>query len=103
MKLVNQIIKPEIGYTLGAIFGLISVCLTIFKRKKNKTPNKTTIELFLRTRSWMFIAAGLATVILLPPYIGVVMIAYLSFLGFREMASITGFRAADRTALLAAY
>lgn len=103
MKLVNQIIKPEIGYTLGAIFGLLSVCLTIFKSKKSKTPNKTTIELFLRTRSWMFIAVGLATVILLPPYIGVGMISYLSFLGLREMTSITGFRAADRTALLVAY
>lgn len=103
MKLVNQIIKPEIGYTLGAIFGLLAVCLTIFNRKKNKEPNKTTIELFLRTRSWMFIAVGLAAIVLLPPFIGILMIAYLSFLGFREMASITGFRAADRTALMVAY
>lgn len=103
MKLVNQIIKPEVGYTLIAIFGLISVCLTIFNNKKNKNPNKSTIELFLRTRSWMFIAVGLAAIVLLPPYIGILMIAYLSFLGLREMASITSFRAADRTALLAAY
>ena len=103
MKLINQLIKPEIGYTLGAIFGLISACLAIFYSKKTNQPNESIIELFLRTRSWAFIAGGLATIVLLPPYVGTVMIAYLSFLGFREMASITGFRSADRTALLAAY
>lgn len=103
MELVNQIIKPEIGYTLSAIFGLISICLAIFYHKKNKQPSESIIELFLRTRSWMFIAVGLATIVLFPPFIGLMMIAYLSFLGLREMVSITGFRAADRTALLAAY
>lgn len=103
MKILNHFIPTEILHTLGFVFGLIMLCLSVFYFINKKRSTKLTQELFLRTRSWAFLAAGIATVVVSPKIIGTLIIAYVSFAAFREMASISGFRTADRNALFAAY
>ena len=51
MKFYNDLISPEIGYTLGALFSVLSICLTLFYLRKNRKGDAFSNELFLRTRS----------------------------------------------------
>lgn len=103
MMFNNHIISLENIVTMGALFGLITALLAVFYNLKQLKPSQLSTELFVRTRSWAFIALGLAAVMFSPKWISTVILAYLSFIALREMISITGFRAADRLALLVAY
>lgn len=99
----NNVYPIDLILLLGGIFTLLSICLAFFSWRKKNRPSALSKELFLRTRSWTYIVLSLSVVILAPTSIGTLLLAYLSFIAFREMISISGFRAADRTALLVAY
>lgn len=103
MELNNFVITQGIGYTLGALFSILSVFLAIFYIRKQRKGDDFSKELFLRTRSWGYIALGATAALVLPKVFGTIILAYVSFMALREMISISGFRAADRPALFAAY
>lgn len=90
-------------YVFSGIFTVLTLCSAIFWGLHKKKPSEFLKELIVRTRSWWYIAIGIAIVVLAPPIFGTILIAYVSFVALREMFSITGFRETDRAALFAAY
>ena len=103
MKINSHLIPMSVIYILAIIFGVLTVCSIVFRIYKNKKPTAFFEELIARTRSWWFIAIGVAVLITAPPIVGTLLVAYVSFVALREMFSISRFREADRTALFAAY
>lgn len=99
----NNIFSTELVFGIAVLGGVLAILLAVFYVLKNKRASPLHTELFVRTRSWAYIALGLSVVIFAPTGISTVLIAYLSFLALREMVSIANFRAADRAALLTAY
>lgn len=103
MNIYGHYIPIELLYVFGGIFTVLILCSSIFWILHKRKPSKFLKELIVRTRSWWYMAIGIAIVVLAPPIFGTILIAYVSFVALREMFSITGFREADRNALFAAY
>jgi len=99
----NFAISPPLAWVWGAIFAFLTVSSLTFYLVSRKRPGKLLDELQLRTRSWWYMALGIAVVTLGPPVLGTVLVAYVSYVALREMFSISGFREADRSALFVAY
>jgi phosphatidate cytidylyltransferase len=103
MNILGRDISIEIIYVLAIIFGVLIVCSVSFWAIARTRSTPLIKELIVRTRSWWYMAIGIAVVVTTPPIIGTVLIGYVSFVALREMLSIARFRTADRTAMFAAY
>jgi len=103
MNILNYHIPIEVVTILAVIFFVLVVCLITFYVLAKRKPSEMLTELNLRTRSWAYIAIGVATLVTAPAIVGTILVAYISFIALREMFSISYFRAADRTALAMAY
>ena len=101
--MIPSFISPPIAWVLGGIFTFLTLASLSFFLAARRKPTKLLDELQIRTRSWWYMAIGIAVATVAPPVVGTVLTAYVSFVALREMFSITGFREADRTALFVAY
>ncbi|MEL6674527.1 MAG: phosphatidate cytidylyltransferase [Bacteroidota bacterium] len=103
MSILNHFIPQTLLVAMGIIFGFLTICSTVFWGLHRRKPSDFFQELITRTRSWWFIALGIAIVVLGPPLWGTILIGYVAFVALREMFSISGFRESDRPALFVAY
>ncbi len=103
MKILGNNVQPEVAYIMAIVFGVLLLLLFTFYILSKKKPSTMMDELFLRTRSWFFIAIGIGILVIAPSIVGTVLVSYVSFIALREMFSISYFREADRTALAFAY
>lgn len=103
MKLFGYHIPQEIIIILAVIFSVLTICSVVFQLLYIKKQSSFFKELVIRTKSWWYMAIGIAVVITAPPLIGIIIIAYVSFVALREMLSISGYREDDRIALAASY
>ncbi|MFN0214687.1 MAG: phosphatidate cytidylyltransferase [Saprospiraceae bacterium] len=99
----NYQVSPALAWVLGGIFAFLTLSSLTFYLLSKKRSGKLLDELRLRTRSWWYIFMGIAIIALGPSVVGTTIIAYVSFVALREMFSISGFREADRVALVASY
>ena len=103
MKFFGYYIPIEILYVLIIIFSVLILCSVSFYFLNKWKGSALSKELIIRTRSWWYIAIGIAIVITAPSIIGTILVAYVSFVSLREMLSIAVFREADRSAMFLAY
>ena len=93
----------HILFIVGLIFGilsLVSLGLFIFGKIKPKTNIK---ELKDRTKSWWVMSAMFIGATIFSTKISYIAIAFLSFVAFREIYSLLGFRQSDRRAIFWAF
>jgi len=83
-----------------AILSIVSIGLFIFGKIK---PNANIKELKDRTKSWWFMSVIFVGATIFSTKISYVAIAFLSFVAFREMYSLLGFRHSDRRAIFWAF
>ena len=93
----------EILFISGLIFGILSIAslgLFIFGKIK---PEANIKELKDRTKSWWIMSVMFIGATVFSTKISYVAIAFLSFMAFRELYSILGFRQSDRQAIFWAF
>lgn len=103
MNLLGEHIASEVLYVIGIILGVLVLCTLAFSIFYQRKRSEFSKELLTRTVSWWKIASGFFVVLLSPPIVGTLIIAYVSFVALREMLSIGMFRESDRSALFASY
>lgn len=103
MDILNYHIPIELIYVFSIIYGVIILCLISFKILDTAKPSKLSHELLTRTISWFYMVLGITVIVIAPPIVGTLILAFISFVALREMLSIGIFRASDRIALFAAY
>ena len=93
----------DILFIVGLIFVIlsaVSVGLFVFGKIKPETNIK---ELKIRTKSWWVMSAMFIGATVFSTTISYVAIAFLSFVAFREIYSLLGFRQSDRQAIFWAF
>ncbi|HAE35897.1 MAG TPA: phosphatidate cytidylyltransferase [Bacteroidetes bacterium] len=103
MTIAGHSIPEEILWILAVIFGVLLSCSAIIYLLRQRRDTSLLKEIHLRVWSWWRIAIGVAVVIAGPPWMGALLIAYISFVAMREMFSIGQLRGADRAGIFAAY
>ena len=87
----------------GCHLWVLLSCSAIIYLLRQRRDTSLLKEIHLRVWSWWRIAIGVAVVIAGPPWMGALLIAYISFVAMREMFSIGQLRGADRAGIFAAY
>jgi len=85
------------------IFGLLTFASLLFFVVGKIKPNANLKELKDRTKSWWVMAIMFICAILIKTTISYFAIALLSFIAFRELYSVLGFRQTDRRAIFWAF
>jgi phosphatidate cytidylyltransferase len=85
------------------IFGILVFATLLFFVVGKLKPQAKLDELKARTKSWWIMAALVLGATLINSTISYVAIALLSFVAFRELYSVLGFRESDRRAIFWAY
>lgn len=91
--------KEDILHVVGIIFIMLVVASTIFFVWGKLKPKKNLVELKQRTNSWWIMVVFFVLAVLLDRAVTFPAIALLSFMAFRELYSILGFRDVDRRAI----
>lgn len=85
------------------IFGILVFATLLFWIVGKIKPEANLTELKSRTRSWWIMASLVLGSVLINTTLSYIAIAFLSFLAFRELYSVLGFRISDRRAIFWAY
>ncbi len=85
------------------IFGILTFATTLFFVVGKLKPNANLTELKARTKSWWIMALLVLGAVLINTRLSYIAIALLSFVAFRELYSVLGFRESDRRAIFWAY
>ena len=103
MKELLDIIFPtlsdELIIVISLIIGLLITASLILFLVKKISPRTNISELSARTRSWWIMAGMFIGAVFISYNISYFFLAFLSFIAFRELYSVLGFREADRGAL----
>ena len=97
---LNFFQNEELLIVVALIFGLLILASLLFFIIGKLKPNAQLQELKARTKSWWVMAIVFIVATLLSTHISYFAIAFLSFVAFREMYSLIGFRQSDRQAIL---
>ena len=84
---------------ISLIIGLLVTASLILFLVKKISPKTNISELAARTRSWWIMSGMFIGAVFISYNISYVFLAFLSFIAFRELYSVLGFREADRGAL----
>lgn len=107
MKELLDIIFPtlsdELIIVISLIIGLLVTASLILFLVKKISPKTNISELSARTRSWWIMAGMFIGAVFISYNISYFFLAFLSFIAFRELYSVLGFREADRGALFWGY
>lgn len=101
-KIIDQIfptLNDELLIVIGLIIGLLLVVSVILFIVKKISPKSNIGELVSRTKSWWMMAAMFIGAVFINYALSYIFLAFLSFVAFRELYSVLGFREADRGAL----
>ncbi len=85
------------------IFGILTFATVLFYIVGKIKPNTNLKELKARTKSWWFMASVFIIATVVNTNISYIAIAFLSFVAFRELYSLLGFRNSDRRAIFWAF
>lgn len=96
--------NPEIMLVVGLIFGVLVFATLLFFIWGKIKPQANLTELKQRTRSWWLMASIFVAATMLNPVISYIAFGLLSFMGLRELATISkNVRDADRRVLIWCY
>ncbi len=100
----SNLFKDDAMMTVVAlIFGILTFATVLFYVIGWIKPKANLKELKARTKSWWIMALMFIVALIFSPKISYVAIAFLSFVAFRELYSILGFRKSDRRAIFWAF
>ena len=88
---------------VSLIFGILTFATVLFFVIGRINPKANLKELKARTKSWWFMATIFILTTVVNTNISYIAIAFLSFVAFRELYSILGFRNSDRRAVFWAF
>ncbi len=88
---------------IALIFGILTFASALFYVIGKFKPNANLKELKARTKSWWFMASVFILATIVNTNISYIAIAFLSFVAFRELYSLLGFRDSDRRAIFWAF
>ncbi len=88
---------------VALIFGILTFASVLFFIVGKVKPDANLKELKARTKSWWVMALIFIAATIFNAKISYVAIAFLSFVAFREMYSVLGFRQSDRRAIFLAF
>ncbi|GAB5417074.1 MAG: phosphatidate cytidylyltransferase [Crocinitomicaceae bacterium] len=103
MNIFDYFIPKELLIAFSVIFGVLIICSVAFRIWHSRTKKEFQKELIVRVDSWWKIVAGVTLVTVGPSWMGIILIAYVSFVALREMMSIGRLRSSDRLAMLFCY
>lgn len=92
-------LSDELIIVISLIIGLLVTASLILFLVKKISPKTNISELAARTRSWWIMAGMFISAVFISYNISYFFLAFLSFIAFRELYSVLGFREADRGAL----
>ena len=92
-------LSDELIIVISIIIGLLVTASLILFLVKKISPKTNISELAARTRSWWIMAGMFIGAVFISYNISYFFLAFLSFIAFRELYSVLGFREADRGAL----
>ena len=92
-------LSDELIIVISLIIGLLVTASLILFLVKKISPKTNISELAARTRSWWIMAGMFIGAVFISYNISSFFLAFLSFIAFRELYSVLGFREADRGAL----
>ena len=95
--------KNELLIVVAIILGLLIFATLLFAIIGIINPKAKLQELKARTKSWWVMASMFIVATLVNPKISYIAIAFLSFVAFRELYSLMGFRESDRKAIFWAF
>lgn len=95
--------KNDLFVVVALIFGVLMFATLLFFVIERVNPNAKLDELKARTKSWWVMASAFIAATVFNSNISYVAIAFMSFVAFREIYSIMGFRESDRRAIFWAY
>jgi phosphatidate cytidylyltransferase len=95
--------KNDLLIVVGLIFGILTFATLLFFVVGKINPKANLDELKTRTKSWWMMATVFIGATIFNSNISYVAIGMLSFVAFREMYSILGFRESDRRAIFWAF
>ena len=100
----SNLFKDEAVTTVALlIFGILTFATLLFYTIGWINPKANLKELKTRTKSWWIMASVFIIAMTFNPIISYIAIAFLSFVAFRELYSILGFRKSDRRAIFWAF
>lgn len=91
--------KSDLIFVALLIFGILIVATLLFFVLGLIKPDANLSELKSRTKSWWVMATMLILAIVIDTRISYIAIGLLSFIAFRELYSVLGFRDSDRRAI----
>lgn len=100
---LNFFINNDLLIMVLLIFGILVFATLLFFIVGKIKPNAKLGELKSRTKSWWIMAIVFIGATVFSTNISYVAIAFLSFVAFRELYSILGFRQSDRRAIFWAF
>jgi phosphatidate cytidylyltransferase len=92
-------LSKELILVIGLIFGLLAVVSTVLFIVGKVAPGVNLGELKSRTKSWWIMSAMFVATMFINHNISYFGLAFLSFVAFRELYSVLGFRESDRRAI----
>jgi len=100
----SNLFKDEAVTTVALlVFGILTFATLLFYTIGWINPKANLKELKTRTKSWWIMASVFIIAMTFNPIISYIAIAFLSFVAFRELYSILGFRKSDRQAIFWAF
>jgi phosphatidate cytidylyltransferase len=100
---VDYFQKNNLLIVVAIIFGILIFATLLFYIIGIVNPNAKLSELKARTKSWWIMASMFILATVVNSMISYIAIAFLSFVAFRELYSLMGFRESDRRAIFWAF
>jgi phosphatidate cytidylyltransferase len=101
--LLPSTLSPVLLTALIAIFCLLTIASMIIYWQKANHPKANTDELVKRVNTWWYIALVFALILIASPKASLIILAFISFLAFKEYLSLIPTRRADGRVLFWAY
>lgn len=99
IDLIFPTLSDELVFIIGLIVGLLSVVTIGLFIAGKLFPKANLNELKSRTKSWWMMSAIFIGAVFISYKISYFFLAFLSFVAFRELYSVLGFRDSDRRAI----
>jgi len=93
----------DLQFVIALIFGLLTTASIAFFVVKLIRPQANIKELVDRTKSWWVMALIFISATMIITKLAFITIALISFIAFRELYSVLGFRQSDRSAIFWAF
>ena len=101
--MMGSMLTDNARTALLGVFGLLLVATAVVALLARRHPERNATELRLRVRTWWLIVAVFTAAVAFNKTVSIVVLAFVSFLAFKEYLSLIPTRRADHRVLLWAY